>query len=238
MSPSLLATVLIAASACLEPHPDYIEGASGAASDGTGGGTGDGAGTDGGGGADDGSNTGGGGGEGTSTGGTSSDIQTTSTGGTETTSEECRPADDPPQLVPGLHYAYYEGTWEMLPDFDSLEPVATGTVANYDIGVSPEAQRFGIVFTGFFEVATTGNYTFHVTSDDGSKLLFADALVVDNDGVHSGTERSGDLCLESGRHEVRLEYFQFNAGSMLTVEYEGPDVSRTAIPDEVLFRAP
>ena len=37
--------------------------------------------------------------------------------------------------MPGLDYAYYEGTWSALPDFAALTPVATGAVANADISV-------------------------------------------------------------------------------------------------------
>ena len=79
----------------------------------------------------------------------------------------------------GLAYAYFQGAWSGLPNFNSLQPVRTGTVAN--VSLAPAGTRksdFGLQFTGYLDVPTAGNYTFSTTSDDGSKLLINGQVVV------------------------------------------------------------
>ena len=60
--------------------------------------------------------------------------------------------------------------------------------------------------------------------------------VVDNNGVHSMQERSGWIWLPTGRHPIRLEWFNRAGNSGLEVEYEGPDIPRQRIPDAALLR--
>ena len=41
----------------------------------------------------------------------------------------------------GINYQYYEGSWDVLPDFNSLNPVTTGTLTNFDISVRNVSGR-------------------------------------------------------------------------------------------------
>jgi signal transduction histidine kinase len=72
--------------------------------------------------------------------------------------------------VPGLDYRCYEGWWHDLPDFDELKPVKTGVVDNFNLGVRTRDEGVGLQFEGFLDVPRDGIYTFHVSSDDGSRL--------------------------------------------------------------------
>jgi signal transduction histidine kinase len=71
----------------------------------------------------------------------------------------------------GLNYRCAEVTNEALPDFDSLTPLSSGTVNNFDLRVMARPERVGLCFTGFLEVPRDGLYTFYTTSDDGSRLF-------------------------------------------------------------------
>jgi PA14 domain len=62
--------------------------------------------------------------------------------------------------------------------------------------------------TGVFTVPTTQQYNLTLNSDDGSQLLVDGVSVVDDDGVHSATSKSGSVILESGQHSIELQYFQ------------------------------
>jgi len=44
-------------------------------------------------------------------------------------------------------YAVYDGSWDLLPDFESLSPVATGQSPTIGLGVTSETDTFGLVFT-------------------------------------------------------------------------------------------
>ena len=77
---------------------------------------------------------------------------------------------------PGLDYATYVGDeWIVLPDFAPLKPVASGTVTNFDVSRRARPAHSAMVFTGFLQVQSAGSYTFHIESDDGSRLFAGDA---------------------------------------------------------------
>jgi len=60
--------------------------------------------------------------------------------------------------------------------------------------------------------------------------------IVENDGLHSMSEKSGSIYLKAGRHPIRVEWFNRTDKYGLEVTYEGPDLPRQKIPDSVLFR--
>jgi hypothetical protein len=145
-------------------------------------------------------------------------------------------AVDVPGAEPGLAYEYYEyeGRWSKLPDFDKLERVAAGTVPTFDIGVRKRNDRFAFRFRGFIEVPADGTYTFHLLSDDGSRLWIASDLVVDHDGLHPATEKSGQVILKAGKHPITVAYFEAGGAQRLEVRYEGPDPAKRPIPKSAL----
>ncbi len=135
-------------------------------------------------------------------------------------------------LAPGytqnVSYAYYEGTWEVLPDFDQLKPVRTGSA--YEIHLDEVDNRgedhFAIRFTGTVRISESGRYTFFARSDDGSKVYVNGEEVVNNDGTHGAIERSGQIELEPGLVEVVVDFFESEGGEHLEVFYQGPDMPR------------
>jgi hypothetical protein len=124
----------------------------------------------------------------------------------------------------GLRYSYYEGSWEKLPDFKKLRPVKTGIADSaFNISALPRKTNFACLFEGYFEISKEGYCLFALVSNDGSKLLLGDKLIIDNDGVRS-TEgvKSFILPLEKGFYPVRIEYFQKDEGSVLQLFYLEP----------------
>lgn len=70
----------------------------------------------------------------------------------------------------GLDYRCYEGAWGYLPDFAKLHSVKAGIATNFDLAVRTRDENVGLEFNGFITVPRTGLYTFHLASDDGSRL--------------------------------------------------------------------
>lgn len=135
----------------------------------------------------------------------------------------------------GLTYSYYEGTWASLPNFASLNPVKSGSVSNFSLSPRNRNDNFAFQFSGEIQISSTGDYTFYTASDDGSQIYINNKLVVDNNGLHGKTERSGKISLASGRHAIKVTYFEKTGGEVLEVRYAGPGVSKRIIPDNVLF---
>jgi len=146
-----------------------------------------------------------------------------------------RPADHPQTARSGLSYSYYEGEWNMLPEFDALRSISRGSIANVTLSQAKEEEHFGFDFRGYIRVPADGVYTLYCESDDGSRLFIGDSVVVDNDGRHAMREQKGIIPLSAGLHAIRVIYFEQMGGQGLKVSYSGPGIVKQEIPDSVLF---
>jgi photosystem II stability/assembly factor-like uncharacterized protein len=149
-----------------------------------------------------------------------------------------RDPENPPITANGFDYKYYEGTWNALPDFNTLIPVKTGTVDNFNITPRNRDNQYGLRITGFIYAPADGMYTFYTSTDDGSKLYIGSTEVVSNDGIHGQVEQSGTIGLKAGKHAITLDYFQNAGGFGMDVSYAGPTVTKTIISNSVAFRIP
>ncbi|MFI5138033.1 MAG: alpha/beta hydrolase-fold protein [Sphingobacteriales bacterium] len=136
-------------------------------------------------------------------------------------------------IVPGgFHYAYYEGTWDKLPDFTKLKPVQWGaTDKNFDINKLPRQDNFALLIDGWMEIKEEGYYVFGLSSDDGSKFYLNDELILNDDGLHgSDAIKSYILPLQKGFYPFRLEYFQKDGGRDLKLVYITPSALSSKNP--------
>lgn len=129
---------------------------------------------------------------------------------------------DPGATVGATTFAYYEGSWDNLPDFRSLKPKATGIGAAFDLGAARRKNDYAMVFQGVFKAERDGEYRFQLGSDDGSRLEIDGKTVVDNDGVHAMRWHQGAVKLTKGAHKVTVAFFQVGGGDELEVRIEGP----------------
>jgi glucose/arabinose dehydrogenase len=147
-----------------------------------------------------------------------------------------REPDSPYNITNGLDYAYYHGTWDSLPDFSKLYKQQVGTVSNFDLSPRTENSNFAFRYSGYIYVQADGIYTFYTSSDEGSRLYIGDSLIVDNDSLHTIQERSGQIGLKAGLHQLTVTFFEKTGEQQLYVSYEAADVPKQLIPDSVLFR--
>jgi len=103
---------------------------------------------------------------------------------------------------------------------------------------APLRGAFSIRWSGYLTVAAGGVYRFATRSDDGSKLVVDDLLVVDNGGVHGLQSSTGTVSLGPGSHRVTLEYFQADGSFELDWEWGRGDGALTAVPSWRLSREP
>ncbi|HQT90531.1 MAG TPA: alpha-L-fucosidase [Candidatus Kryptobacter bacterium] len=135
----------------------------------------------------------------------------------------------------GVQYEYFEGNWQAIPDFSTLTPAREGVLPNLSLPPKRTAENYGVEYTGYIMVPKNGIYIFYTNSDDGSKLYVGGKLVVDNDGLHGGTEKKGVASLAEGYHPIRVEFFQATGSEELQVQYEGPGIAKQPIPDSMLY---
>jgi len=135
---------------------------------------------------------------------------------------------------PNWRYQVFRGHWPTLPDYGKLKPIATGVCFGPDLTVAHRTTDFGVQFEGTLRIDQAGDYTFHLGSDDGSRLTVDGKKVVDNDGEHPHTIHSGKVHLTAGRHPLRVDYAQVGGDWTLTLEYEGPGTTRQPVTPSTL----
>jgi len=133
--------------------------------------------------------------------------------------------------VNGLAYRYYEGTWRRIPDFDTVAVVRRGIAYGISLGEIPTANDFfALEYSGYIDIQASGEFTFTLGSDDGSRLLIDGKPVVENDGLHAYSEEKGAVRLAAGKHAVTLRYFQQGGAKRLELRYAGPGIPEQTIP--------
>lgn len=139
------------------------------------------------------------------------------------------------QKRPGLTRRTYLGSFDMVPEFRTLEAESETTIATLNIEPQPRDENFALHFQGFIEAPTTGIYTFWLDSDDGSVLLLGGELVINNDGLHSAQELTGTIALEAGLHPLSLGYFEATGQDDLIVKWSGPSFEKGPIGESAFF---
>ncbi|MCB2409292.1 PA14 domain-containing protein [Hymenobacter lucidus] len=155
----------------------------------------------------------------------------------------------------GLYGEYYTGYFNDVPSFfDTNTPFITRLEPglNYDSedgwgNILPPADNtlmdpdhYSARYRGSLQVATAGDYTFYLTSDDASYLWIDNAArvspprlnqaLVDNGGLHGAITKSATITLTAGLHDMLIHFGEDTGNNRLVFEYEGPGVPRQIVP--------
>ena len=147
------------------------------------------------------------------------------------TATDLKPSDaDGTDTKTGIFYRYYEleEKHSSLPDFESLEPLKTGTLTadqfkqhiNVDAIADDRKESYALHLTSFLSVPTDEVYHFHLHADDGASIVIDGQAVVDLN-THSyvdAWEAEGSIGLQQGLHQVDIFYYQDARRTRLTVK--------------------
>jgi len=149
----------------------------------------------------------------------------------------CLPAKhyDLPNSVAGWQSSYYQGEWEQVPNFSKMKAVKAGPVDRLSLDGHAGEENFGMQFDGYFKAGQDGVYTFAISSDDGSTLKIDDAMVINNDGLHSMGDKIGRVWMPKGWHKIDVGYFQAGGALGLTLSVAPPG-SQKGSADPYVFR--
>jgi putative heme-binding domain-containing protein len=129
---------------------------------------------------------------------------------------------------PGLAYDYFlpnppnvarETLEKLTPKFSGIAPLVT-----YDLPEIKVRDAFAMRFTGQISITRPGKYTFHLSSDDGSRMYFDGASLIDNDGLHGDLEKSASVDLAPGSYPIVVTYFDNGGGDSLALRWSGPGI--------------
>ena len=157
-------------------------------------------------------------------------------------------------LLPGLKADYFVGDIDSVTQFDwSSTPVSSGIVAQIDqstltgmpdysdasLWPGGPIDDFIARYQGWICLETAGRWFFTLRSDDGSTLAINSLLIVDHDGNHAASGKSGVGDFEAGLFSFELRFFESTGGFFLQLEWLKPDTSASAIvPAAALFHSP
>ncbi|MCH6547773.1 MAG: family 20 glycosylhydrolase [Gemmatimonadetes bacterium] len=135
-------------------------------------------------------------------------------------------------LERGANYAYYEGRFSSVVQLAEAEPVREGVARNVELQGHERDEFIGLRFNGYLRVPASDVYEFFLTSDDGSRLIIDDEVVIDHDEFHRDTEQVGVIALSAGFHSFTVDFFH-GAGEKalhLTVQNQGEERRSSVAP--------
>ncbi len=147
---------------------------------------------------------------------------------------EPRPGVDAEPTGGGLECRYFDGDWEKLPDFKTLEPDQASVLSTVALPAYAREVNMGLTLNGFLRIPVEGVYTIGLNSDDGSRMLLNGEEVIGNDGLHGSREIKAELALKAGLHLLEIEYFQDGVDAVLELWWSGPGIERQQVPPEAL----
>lgn len=138
----------------------------------------------------------------------------------------------------GLNFEYYilDGPITNTKDLMKMRSSANGIVQKIVFPYENEKlhENFGVIFNGYIEIFEEDIYTFSVLSNDGSRLLIDDNLIVDHDGQHGTYEKEGQIALQAGFHKIQLLYFQSGGEKALKVFMKNNGSEKIEIPKSII----
>ncbi len=142
---------------------------------------------------------------------------------------------DSSRLRPGLSLAYMEGDFESAAEVADAVAARRGSVPRVELPGIEREESFGLLYRGYLRVPFDDVYIFKLTSDDGSQLYIKEELVIDHDGHHSPSPKSGTIALSKGHHRLRVLYFQGGGGRGLGLRVRRGAGPFVPVPDEWFY---
>lgn len=126
------------------------------------------------------------------------------------------------ELKKGLKFSYYPVFYKSVKEIKESDAAKQAVTESIEIPVASPAGSFATRHTGYFYAPETGVYTFFLRSDDGSMLKIGGNTLVDNDGLHTATEKTAQIALKKGCHPFELLFIEGGGGYTLQLQYESP----------------
>lgn len=97
------------------------------------------------------------------------------------------------------------------------------------------SDHFYVRWTGRIKVPRDGKLTFFTESDDGSRLWIDGKVVIDNGGLHAMEEKSGEVDLKAGEHDLKVELFENDGDVGCKLSWESQSAAKEILPEGALF---
>jgi len=119
-----------------------------------------------------------------------------------------------------------------LPDYSAFRPQGTVSADKIDLdpakgekqpsGLPENTEGLGMRCMGLFLVAGEGIFKWRVQSKDGMRLHIDDKTLIENDGIHDASSKTGYLHLSEGVHSIILDSFNSKGSPVLKLFVQTP----------------
>ena len=145
----------------------------------------------------------------------------------------------------GIHYRYYEGPWNALPDFSKFPAFAQGTATSFDARPRRRPDNYALVFDGYVKVPRDGGYTFTLLSRDGGRLEIGSAILAESPAPVAQVcgsignmvqQTKGSLGLKKGMHPIHIAVSKTVGEDAFRLLWEGPGITPSDVPASAFFQ--
>jgi hypothetical protein len=153
----------------------------------------------------------------------------------------------------GLYKRTYSGYHNENPSFFATatpttfgsNPATSVQTTSISEPASDDGSNFSVQWLGYFKPTTTQNYTFFISSDDGSYLWIGPNALsgfttananVNNGGAHGNQEVSGTVSLTADTYyPIRMQFGEINGGDVFSFNYSTPTITKTTNVTGLVF---
>ncbi len=139
----------------------------------------------------------------------------------------------------GLNYSFYQGEWDVFPDFKKTKPVVKGIAdSSFSLSKLPAKTGYACVFDGFIEIKEEGYYLFALNKNGLTRLTFnGKSIIESNSETQKESLKSYMLPLKKGYYPVTLEYLQKGEGSegLQVIFLEPGKTNARPVPTEIMY---
>lgn len=136
----------------------------------------------------------------------------------------------------GIKYQYFKGEFKSAAAIDTTMESRIGSIDRIRIPNENDGNFYAVIYSAYIKVPEDNLYTFYLYSDDGSILNIGKQEIINNDGFHYGFEKSGQIALKAGYHQIEVKYFQGNYGGSLHLQWSVNGEEKQDIPVDYLYR--
>ncbi|MEW6350224.1 MAG: hypothetical protein AB1646_14250 [Thermodesulfobacteriota bacterium] len=112
-----------------------------------------------------------------------------------------------------------------LPDFATMRPVQMITAPRIDLNpatgsnepadLPQDDEGLGLRFQGMFYVSGEGIFKWRLHSKDGARMHIDDKTLIENDGIHGPSSKTGFVHLAEGAHTIIVDSFNVKGSPVL-----------------------
>ncbi len=120
-----------------------------------------------------------------------------------------------------------------LPDYSAFRPTKILFSDKIDIdpsrfrsdlqGLPENTDGMGLRFMGNFLVSGEGIFKVRIESKDGARVHIDDKTLIDNDGIHDASVKTGYVHLAEGMHSIIVDSFNSKGAPLVKLFVQGPE---------------